>query len=57
MLDCLKVEFAAIVDAGKQFVQARYKLEGDGTLAFQCYEIMSALNTSVTMRITLMSKL
>ena len=48
-LDCLKVEFAAIVDAGKQFVQATYKLKGDGPLAFQCYEVMSALSTSVTM--------
>ena len=27
-------EFAAIVDAGKQFVQATYKLEGDGPLRF-----------------------
>jgi len=45
----LKVEFAAIVDAGKQFVQATYKLEGDGPLVFQVYEIISALNTSVTM--------
>ena len=45
-LDCLKVKFAAIVDAGKQFVQATYKLEGDGSLVFQ---IISALSTSVTM--------
>lgn len=48
-LDCLKVEFAAIVDAGKQFVQATYKLEGDGPLAFQCYEVISTLSTSVMM--------
>ena len=48
-LECLKVEFAAIVDAGKQFVQATYKLEGDGPLVFQCYEIISALSTSVVM--------
>ena len=47
--DCLKVEFAAIVDAGKQFVQATYKLEGDGPLVFQVYEIISALSTSITM--------
>jgi len=45
----LKVKFAAIVDAGKQFVQAMYKLEGDGPLVFQVYEIISALSTSVTM--------
>jgi len=48
-LNTLKVELAAIVDAGKPFVQATYKLEGDGILAFQCYEIISALNTSVVM--------
>jgi len=45
----LKVEFAAIVDAGKQFVQATYKLEGDGPLVFQVYEIISALSTSIIM--------
>jgi len=38
-----------IVDAGKPFVQATYKLEGDNILAFRCYEIISALNTSVVM--------
>ena len=48
-LDCLKVEFAAIIDAGKQFVQATYKLEGNGPLAFQCYEVINALSTSVMM--------
>ena len=42
-LECLKVEFAAIVDDGKSFVQATYKLEGDGPIVFQCYEIISAL--------------
>jgi len=45
----LKVEFAATVDAGKQFVQATYKLEGDGCLVFQVYKIISALSSSVTM--------
>jgi len=43
-LECLKVEFAAIVDTGKPFVQATYKLEGDGPIVFQCYEIISALS-------------
>ena len=43
------MEFAAVVDAGKQFVQATYKLEGNGPLAFQCYEVISALSTSVMM--------
>ena len=45
-LECLKVEFAAIVDAGKSFVQATYKLEGDGPIVFQSYEITSALSTT-----------
>ena len=48
-LNTLKVELAAIVNAGKPFVQATYKLEGDGPLVFQCYEIISALSTSVVM--------
>ena len=48
-LECLKVEFAAIVDARKSFVQATYKLEGDGPIVFQCYEIISALSTTVVM--------
>ena len=45
----MKVKFAAIVYAGKQFVQATYTLEGDGPLVFQCYEIISALSTSIVM--------
>lgn len=48
-LEYLKVEFSAIIDAGKQFVQATYKLEGDGPLAFLCYEIINALSTAVSM--------
>ena len=48
-LNALKVELAAIIDAGKPFVQATYKLEGDGLLVFQCYEIISALSTSVVL--------
>jgi len=55
-LNTLKVELAAIDNTGKAFVQATYKLEGDGILAFQCYEIISALNTSVVMETTLMFK-
>lgn len=40
---CLfEVELAAVVDAGKPFVQATYNLEGDGCLAFTCYEIITA---------------
>ena len=36
--DNLQIELAAIVDYGKPFVKATYKLEGDGSLAFECYE-------------------
>lgn len=43
----LKVELACVVDAGKPFVQATYKLEGDGLLAVDCHEVISSLSTSV----------
>ena len=45
----LKVEIAAVIDAGKPFVQATYKLEGDGPVAVECYEIISSLSVSVRM--------
>ena len=35
----LEVELAIIVDAGMPFVQATYKLEGDGHLALECNEV------------------
>ena len=34
----LDIELAAMIDAGKHFVQATYYLEGDGPLVFTCYE-------------------
>ena len=43
----LKVELAAVVDAGKPFIKATYKLEGDSILAPECYEIISCLSVSV----------
>jgi len=43
----LKVELAAVIDAGKPFVQATYKLEGDGPVAIECYAIISSLSVSV----------
>ena len=43
----LQIELAAIVDYGEPFVKATYKLEGDGPLAFECYEIVECLSTSV----------
>ena len=36
----LKIELAAVVDWGELFVKATYNLEGDGPLAFTCYEAM-----------------
>ena len=38
----LKVEMAAVVDAGKQFVETTYKLEGNGPLVLYCYEYIEA---------------
>lgn len=35
----LLVELAVTIDAGEPFVKATYKLEGDGPLALECYEI------------------
>ena len=40
------VELAVTVDAGMPFVQAMYNFEGDGPLAFTCYETISALNAA-----------
>ena len=45
----LRIELAAVVDAGCPFVEATYKLEGDGLLAFECYEIISALTNAVSL--------
>ena len=39
----LDIELAAMIDAGKHFVQATYYLEGDCPLVFTCYERLSAL--------------
>jgi len=45
--DNLQIELAAIVDYGKPFVKATYKLEGDGPLAFECYETVECVSRSV----------
>ena len=39
----LDIEPAAMIAAGKHFVQATYYLEGDGPLVFTCCERLSAL--------------
>ena len=43
----LQIELAAIVDYGKPFVKATYKLEGDGPLALECYEAVETVSHSV----------
>ena len=49
-IEYLQLELAAIVDAGEPFVKATYQLEGDGALAFRCYEIFSTLEASVKLQ-------
>ena len=43
----LQVELAAIVDWGEPFVKATYKLEWDGVLALQCYEVIDTIRASI----------
>ena len=43
----LRLELAALVDAGVHFVNATYYLEGDGPLIFTCYERLSAVTRAV----------
>ncbi len=40
---------AAVIDAGKPFVQGTYKIEGTGALALECYEIISVITATVDM--------
>lgn len=44
-----EIELAVVVDAGMPFVTSTYKLEGDGSLALQCYEVISSLTAAVNM--------
>ena len=46
-LNYLKIELAAVIDCGEPFVKATYKLEGDGPLAFICYEAIQEVVTSI----------
>ena len=43
----LRLELAALVDAGVHFVNATYYLQGDGPLIFTCYERLSAITRAV----------
>ena len=44
----LQLEMAATVDAGEPFVKATYHLEGDGPLAFECFEVITMLQASIS---------
>ncbi len=39
----LQIELAAVIDLGETFVKATYRLEGDGALVFECYEIIKGI--------------
>lgn len=44
----LKLELAATVDAGELFVKATYRLEGDGPLALEFFEVITMLQASIS---------
>ena len=43
----LQIELAAIVDWGEPFVKATYRLEGDGALAFECFEVIDTIRAFI----------
>ena len=43
----LRLELAAVIDAGVHFVNALYYLEGDEPLIFSCYDRLSAVARAV----------
>ena len=43
----LKIELATIVDWGEPFVKATYNLEGDGPLAFTCFDIVQSVTAAI----------
>ena len=46
----LQLELAVHTDAGEPFVKATYSLEGDGALAFKCYEIYTKLLATIELQ-------
>ena len=46
----LRLELAAVIDAGVHFVSATYYLEGDRPLIFSCYEKLSAVSRAVAVQ-------
>ena len=49
----LKVELASVVDAGKPFVEATYKLESDGPIVLECFDVISALDEKSSLNVLL----
>ena len=44
----LKMELAAVIDIGEQFVKSTYNLEGDGALMVNCYEEIVKLRSVIS---------
>jgi len=47
-LSRLKMELAAVIDIGKQFVKSTYNLEGDGASMVNCYEEIVKLRSVIS---------
>ena len=43
----LQIELAAVIDLGETFVKATYRLEGDGALVFECYEVIREIVAAI----------
>ena len=43
----LQIELASVVDYGRPFVTATYKLEGDGPLALSCFEVIEEVQAAI----------
>ena len=43
----LQIELAAVIDLGETFVKATYKLEGDGALVMECYEVIRGIIATI----------
>ena len=53
----LKLELASVIDLGEFFVKATYNLEGDGPLAFTCYEEVQKVVAAIRVAYTPNTKL
>ena len=43
----LQIELAATIDWGQVFVKATYRLEGNGVLVFECYEVIKGIIATI----------